>query len=106
MPADPVRARQVLTAPNAITLVALHDGVVVGFAAAMSDGAIDMYLSTLVVAADQRRKHVATDLLAALFQATGVERIGLLAEPGSEAFYDSLPHRTFAGYRLYAQSGE
>ena len=106
LPADPARAHRVLTAPNAITLVALDEEVVVGFAAAVSDGAIDVYLSTLVVAADSRRKHVATDLLAALFQATGVQRIDLLAEPGSEAFYDSMPHRRFAGYRLYAQTDE
>ena len=56
------------------------------------------------MAADQRRRHVATDVLAALFHETGVDRIDLLAEPGSEPFYESLPHRAFAGYRLYADS--
>ena len=70
----------------------------------MTDGAIDVYLSTLVVAENHRRKGVAADLIAALFRETGVDRIDLLAEPGSEAFYESIPHRKFAGFRLYAQA--
>ncbi len=30
-------------------------------------------------------------------------RIDLLAEPGSEPFYDTMPHRELRGYRLYPQ---
>jgi ribosomal protein S18 acetylase RimI-like enzyme len=104
LPADPVRAQRVLTGPGTTTLVAVDGGHVVGFASAISDGAIDAYLSLVAVARDRRRSGVARLLIRELFQHTGVERIDLLAEPGSEEFYDSLPHRRFAGYRLYPAS--
>jgi ribosomal protein S18 acetylase RimI-like enzyme len=103
LPSDPVRAARVLTGPNAVTLVALDNDAVVGIAAAISDGAIDAYLSMLVVAAAHRRKGIAAGLIAEMFRATGVGRIDLLAEPGSEPFYDTVPHRELRGYRLYAR---
>jgi ribosomal protein S18 acetylase RimI-like enzyme len=102
LPADPPRAQRVLRAPNAVTLVALDNDEVIGIAAAISDGAIDAYLSMLVVAAAHRRQGIAAQLIAEMFRATGVGRIDLLAEPGSEGFYDTMPHRELRGYRLYA----
>lgn len=102
LPADRARAQGVLSAPNAVTLVAVEDGAVIGFAAAISDGAIEAYLSTLVVAASHRRRGVGTALITAAFRVIGVERLNLLAEPGVEPFYESMPHRTLPGYRLYA----
>ena len=103
--ADTERARRILTAPTASTFVAVDDHEVIGFALAIVDaGPLDAYLSMLAVAASRRREGIARLLIAAIFRHTGVERIDLLAEPGSEAFYDSYPHRRFAGYRLYAQS--
>ncbi len=103
LPADRARAQRVLGAPNAVTLVALDNDDVIGVATAISDGAIDAYLSMLVVAATHRRKGIAAQLIAEMFRATGVARIDLLAEPGSEPFYDTMPHRELRGYRLYPQ---
>ena len=105
-PADPERAQRVLTGDNAATLVALDDGEVVGFAFVILDaGPLDAYLSMLAVKGDRRREGIARMLIDELFRATGAERIDLLAEPGSEPFYDSFPHRDFRGYRLYPMPG-
>ncbi len=102
LPADPRRAERILTASDASTLVVLDDGEVIGFASAMIDaGALDGYLSLLVVTVDRRREGVGELLIRELFAVSGVERLDLLAEPGSETFYDSFPHRRMAGYRLY-----
>jgi len=101
MPADPPRALRVLTGPSAVSFVALDDTVVVGFAFAFSGGEIDVYLSLLVVAPTHRRQGIAGRLIAEVFGVSGVDHMDLLAEPGSEPFYESLPHRSLAGYRLY-----
>jgi hypothetical protein len=37
-----------------------------------------------------------------LFNRTGLNRMDLLAEEASTGFYESLPHKTKPGYRLYA----
>jgi len=87
---------------GAVTTVALDGDTVVGFAFAFVDGgALDGYLSIMAVHANRRREGIARLLLGELFRLSGVQRIDLLAEPGSEAFYESLPHFTFQGYRIY-----
>jgi hypothetical protein len=102
LPVDPERALRILSTPSAPAVVALDDQEVIGFAFAIVDGgALDAYLSLLVVAEHRRREGVARLLIAEVFRRTGVERLDLLAEPGSEDFYDTFPHRRFAGYRLY-----
>lgn len=101
-PDDPERALAVLAGDGAVTAVALDGDAVVGFAFAfMDDGALDAYLSMMAVRTDRRRQGVARMLLGELFRLSGAQRIDLLAEPGSEPFYESLPHRTFQGYRIY-----
>ena len=105
LPSNPARAGRILTAPGASTLVAVDDGAVIGFALAIVDaGPLDAYLSMLAVAESRRREGIARLLIEALFRLTRVARIDLLAEPGSEAFYDSFPHQQFRGYRLYPDS--
>lgn len=104
LPADPARAETMLAAPSATTVVAIESAVVVGVAFAVVDaGRLNAYLSIMVVHADFRRRGIARRLIAEVFLRTGAERMDLLAEPGSEGFYDSLPHRPFAGYRIYPE---
>jgi GNAT superfamily N-acetyltransferase len=106
LPSDPARAETMLRAPGATTVVAVDASAVVGVAFALVDaGRVDAYLSIMVVHAEYRRQGVARRLVAEVFRLSGAERIDLLAEPGSEGFYDSQPHRRFAGYRLYPESG-
>jgi ribosomal protein S18 acetylase RimI-like enzyme len=105
LPSDPARAETMLLAPNAAAVVAVDVDAVVGVAFAVVDaGPVDAYLSILVVHTQYRRQDIARRLVAEVFRLSGAERIDLLAEPGSEGFYDSLPHRRFAGYRLYPES--
>ena len=105
LPSDPARAETMLRAPSATTVVAVDASAVVGVAFALVDaGRVDAYLSIMVVHAEYRRQGIARRLVAEVFRLSGAERIDLLAEPGSEGFYDSLPHRRFAGYRLYPES--
>ncbi len=82
--------------------MALDADTVVGFAFAfVDDSALDAYLSMMAVHANRRREGIARLLLGELFRLSGVQRIDLLAETGSEPFYESLPHVTFQGYRIY-----
>jgi GNAT superfamily N-acetyltransferase len=105
LPADTERAQRILSTPRGSAVVALDNEEVIGFAFAIVDGgALDAYLSLLVVAKPHRREGVARLLIAEIFRNTKVERLDLLAEPGSEPFYDTLAHRRFAGYRLYPES--
>jgi len=104
LPSDPARAETMLLAPNATTVVAVDADAVVGVGFALVDaGPVDAYLSILVVHPQYRRQDIARRLVAEVFRLSGAERIDLLAEPGSEGFYDSFPHRRFAGYRLYPE---
>jgi GNAT superfamily N-acetyltransferase len=101
LPSDPVRAARILSAPGAVTVVAVAGGALVGFAFAFVDaGGLDGYLSTMVVDVRHRRQGVARSLVHAVFARSGVSRLDLLAEPGSESFYESLPHRDFRGFRI------
>jgi ribosomal protein S18 acetylase RimI-like enzyme len=105
LPSDPARALRILTGEHAQAIVALDGDDVIGFAFAILDaGRLDAYLSMFAVASRRRRDGIGRSLIDALFRITGVERMDLLAEPGSEAFYDSFRHRDFRGYRLFPAS--
>ena len=105
LPDDPNRAQAMLRAANAVTVVAVDDDTVVGFAFAFEDaGGVDLYLSTMAVVAEYRRRGIGRRLVAALFEESGATRMDLLAEPGPESFYGSLPHREFRGFRIYPDS--
>jgi GNAT superfamily N-acetyltransferase len=102
LPTDPERALGILGGERALTAIALDGDTVVGFAFAfVGDGALDAYLSMMAVHANRRREGIARRLLGELFRLSGVQRIDLLAETGSEPFYESLPHFKLQGYRIY-----
>jgi ribosomal protein S18 acetylase RimI-like enzyme len=99
-PADHDRAHAVLTAPGVTSVVALEGREVVAFAYLMSDGHIQAYLAELAVSADHRRQGIARALLEFAMPLTGAQRIDLVTDT-AEAFYASLPHHTFTGFRIY-----
>jgi len=84
-----------------ITIVAVEDGGVVGFAQLRTDGTLQAHLSLIAVAREQRGKHIGTRLIEEAFARSGAERIDAVSSERSDGFYESLPHRRFPGYRLY-----
>ncbi|MEX0781498.1 MAG: GNAT family N-acetyltransferase [Dehalococcoidia bacterium] len=100
-PEDPPRALRALTAPGVKTVVAVDDDVIVGFAYGQGDGEIEAHLSNLVVTKSHRRRGIARRLVEEVFRRTGGTRMDLLAEPGSEAFYESFEHRELRGFRIW-----
>jgi ribosomal protein S18 acetylase RimI-like enzyme len=100
LPADPVRAHAVLTAPGVTTVVALDGELVVGFAYLQSDGHIQAHLSQMAVHRNHRRKGIGRALLEYAAPLTGAQRVDLVTDT-ADTFYASFPHRTFSGFRIY-----
>jgi len=98
----PEAVSKAFTAPGVLALVAEDHGSVIGAAELLTDGSVMAYLGLLVVAAEERGKGVGGALVDELFRRSGLARLDLLSEVGSKGFYESLPHRTKPGYRLYA----
>jgi ribosomal protein S18 acetylase RimI-like enzyme len=106
LPADPQRAGRALSGPGVVTVVAVEDGEVVGFAQALTDGAIQAYLSLLLVGTATRGRGVGRELVRETLGRSGAERIDLFSEYESEGFYRAFRHRAFPGYRLYPDPAE
>jgi ribosomal protein S18 acetylase RimI-like enzyme len=90
-----------LAAPGAIAVVAEENGVVLGVGELLTDGHVMAYLGLLVVAKRARGRGIGRALIDDLFDRSGLERMDLLSEQESIGFYESMPHRTKPGYRLY-----
>ena len=105
-PADPARAVRALTAPGVITVVALENGEVVGFAQMLTDGEIQAYLCDVAVATAARGQGVGKKLIENAFARSGAQRVDLLALDDSEGFYRSFGHRAMPGYRIYPSYGQ
>ena len=101
--ADPERTFRALSAPGVITVVAVESGHVCGFAQLLTDGAIRAYLTNIVVAASMRGVGIGKRLVNELFVRAKPVYIDLLSTEGATSFYDTLPHRRLAGYRIYHQ---
>ena len=100
-PSDPDRALRVLAAPGVTTVVAIDDGLVVGFAELFSDGELQAYLSNVAVDATRRGEGVGRRLVTEALQRAGGERVDLLSEDSSADFYRAFPHFEKPGFRLY-----
>ena len=101
--ADPAMLRRLGSAPGTLTLVAVTATPrtrVVGFAHVLSNGH-HAYLSVMTVDRAMRGYGVGRQLVEAIFERTGVQRLDLLSVPESEGFYDRLPNRRLSGYRLF-----
>ena len=95
------RTARCFASPCVIAVVAEDEGNVVGAAVLLTDGELISYLGMLAVAEASRRRGVGRALVQKLFELSGRDRMDLLAEDAAAPFYESLPHKTKPGYRLY-----
>jgi len=83
-----------------ITVVAIEDGKVLGFAQLLTDSAIRAYLANMVVDSSRRRSGIGRRLVEEVFARCNAVYIDLLSTDGAGAFYETFPHQRFPGYRL------
>jgi aralkylamine N-acetyltransferase len=72
-----------------------------GMGRVLSDGVSDGYIQDLVVLPVYRKAGIGSKIVVTLVEACkarGVGWIGLIAEPGSESFYESLGFRVMPGH--------
>ncbi len=98
---DPSTTMSALSAPGAVTWVALDGETVVGLAHLLADGLIQAHLSLVGVLPEYRRQGIARTLLIQAFRAAGGKWLDLSADPGSEQFYRSFAHKERIGFRIY-----
>jgi ribosomal protein S18 acetylase RimI-like enzyme len=104
--ADPERTCHALSVAGVVSVVAVEDGIVWSFAQLLTYGAIRAYLANIVVAATKRGADIGTRLMEELFRQVKPAYIDLLSTESATSFYDALPHRRLAGYRIYRRSSE
>lgn len=74
-------------------MTARHDGRMVGMARVLSDGVSDAYIQDVVVLHEYRGQAIGAELVRRLAEhcrARGLGWIGLIAEPGTQGFYEKL----------------
>ena len=98
---DGSNALRALSAPGAVTWVAVNGTHVVGLAHLLTDGLIQAHLSLVGVLPTYRRRGIARRLVREAFRVTGAKWLDLAAEPGSEEFYRSFVHKECIGFRIY-----
>ncbi|MGC4121727.1 MAG: GNAT family N-acetyltransferase [Myxococcales bacterium] len=83
------------------------EGRLVGMGRAISDGVSDAYIQDVVVLRSHRGQGIGAELVRRLAEhcaSRGISWIGLVAEPGTQPFYERLGFHAFAGQpMLYGQ---
>ncbi len=96
---DEQRTWRALTAPGALSLVALSsEQSVMGIAQILSDGKVQAFLAVLVVAREHRREGVARRLVEEARARTGGLRLDVIS--CADPFYERLGFRRVSGFRL------
>jgi ribosomal protein S18 acetylase RimI-like enzyme len=98
---DRSNALRALSAPGAVTWVAVNGTAVVGLAHLLTDGLIQAHLSLIGVLPAYRRQGLARKLVREVFRSSGAKWLDLVAEPGSEEFYRSFVREERSGFRIY-----
>ncbi len=76
-------------------------GRFVGMGRALSDGVSDAYIQDVVVLETHRGRGIGGEIVRRLTErcvAAGIGWVGLVAEPGTERFYERLGFRVLAGH--------
>ncbi len=99
--ADRSIASAALSAPGAVTWVAVSAGEVIGLAHLLTNGLVHAHLSLVGVLPGRRRQGVGRELVTRAFRSGGGKWLDLCSEPGSEHFYRSFLHQESSGFRIY-----
>ena len=78
------------------------DGRTIGMARVISDGCSDAYIQDVVVRKSHRGRGIGRELIQRLTQFCidrGISWIGLIAEPGTQNFYEELGFGPLTGYQ-------
>jgi ribosomal protein S18 acetylase RimI-like enzyme len=76
------------------------DERIVGMGRAISDGVSDAYIQDVVVLRSHRGRGIGAELVRRLAEhcaSHGISWVGLVAEPGTQPFYERIGFRAFAG---------
>jgi GNAT superfamily N-acetyltransferase len=79
----------------------ISTGKPIGMGRVISDGIADAYIQDLVVLPEWRNKNAGRMIVSALIEqciSNGISWIGLIAQPGTDAFYTSLEFEPMAGH--------
>jgi aralkylamine N-acetyltransferase len=79
-----------------------ESGQIIGMGRAISDGASDAYIQDVVVLAPYRRQGIGRKLILRVVEYClnhKIRWIGLLAEPGTHAFYEEIGFSQLEGYK-------
>jgi GNAT superfamily N-acetyltransferase len=82
-------------------LVVTEGDRTIGMGRAISDGASDAYLQDVVVLPEHRGRGIGAEIIATLSRhctARGIVWIGVVAEPGTTAFYERLGFRAMKDF--------
>jgi ribosomal protein S18 acetylase RimI-like enzyme len=81
--------------------VDISTGKPIGMGRVISDGIADAYIQDLMVLPEWRRKNAGEMIVSALMEqcvSSGISWIGLIARPGTDAFYRSLGFEPMEGH--------
>jgi predicted N-acetyltransferase YhbS len=98
---DPARTFRALSATGVITVVAVENQAVIGFAQVLTDGAIRAYLANMAVTSEQRGKGIGRQLIKEAIARLDAVYLDLLSTGDANGFYERLEHRRLPGYRLF-----
>ena len=88
------------------TVFAYHDGQLIGFGRAISDGAYQAAIYDVAIVPEFQRKGLGTLLLKHILDRVGRYNVILYASPGKEAFYQKLGLRRMKTGMALFQNGE
>jgi len=99
---DPAEIPRLIAGSFAFAVaVDTRDGKAIGMGRAISDGVSDAYIQDLVVLPEYRGNDVGTAIVSRLIEHcknVGITWIALIAEPGSERFYQTLGFTRMEGH--------
>lgn len=109
-PANRLRIEPMMRGSFCFMVALTPEGKIIAMGRVISDGASDAYIQDVVVLPPYRRRGIGRELVRRLTRFCvehNLDWIGLVAEPGSPALYESLGYGVLEGFQpmLYGKRG-